>query len=64
MVEDKKKVLKIAIGEVYIDGKNHTVYQTAWKVEDKDFYRVSLPIFVNEVKPKAKESKNNVVIDA
>lgn len=52
-----EKVLKIKVGEVYIDGKSHTVYKTAWKVKDKDFYEVKELIFVNEVTKKDDKPK-------
>lgn len=55
-MEDEKKVLKIKVGEVYIDGKSHPVMQTAWKKVSKDgkttYYEVRTPIFVQTIKPK------------
>jgi len=55
----KTKVLKIKIGEVFIDGKSHDVFKEAWQRESKDgkiYYETKDIIFVNEVETK-KESK-------
>ncbi len=53
---EKTKVLKIKVGEVYIDGKNHNVMQTAWKKTSKDgkktYYEVRQLIFVQDIEPK------------
>lgn len=53
---EKQKVLKIKVGEVYIDGKNYNVMQTAWKKESKDkkriYYEIRQPIFVQEIEKK------------
>ena len=57
---EKKEVLKIKIGEVFInkDIGSKPVYIDAWQQETKDgkkFYSISLPIFPNEVEVKGKE---------
>jgi hypothetical protein len=53
-MSEKKKVLKIKVGEVYINKEigSKPVYMDAWEQTDKKgdkFYSVNLPIFVNEV---------------
>lgn len=55
------KILKIKIGEVYIDGKTHPIFNTAFPKTSKDgktvYYTLNTPIFVQEVKEKPKEVK-------
>ena len=62
-MEEEKKVLKIKVGEVYIDGKSHNVMQTAWKKTSKDgkttYYEVRTPIFVQTIEPK-KETQQDL----
>ena len=51
----KTKVLKIKIGEVFIDGKNYDVYQKAWQRKSKEgviYYETKNVIFVQEVETK------------
>lgn len=58
MSEEKTKVLKIKMGEVYVNEKTYPVYQTAWKKTSKKgetYYQMSIPIFVQEVDLKKKE---------
>ena len=61
-MEKEQKVLKIKVGEVYIDGKSHSVMQTAWKKTSKDgkttYYEVRTPIFVQTIKPKEGKQEN------
>lgn len=55
---EEQKVLKIKVGEVYIDGKSYNVMQTAWKRESKDkkttYYEVRQPIFIQTIKVEEK----------
>jgi hypothetical protein len=55
--EKMQKILKIKVGDVFIDGKNYPVFQTAWKKESKDkkttYYEIREPIFIQEVAEKA-----------
>jgi len=56
----KEKILKIKVGEVFIDGKSYPVMQTAWKRTSKkgeDFFVVENQIFVNEIEKKEPEIK-------
>lgn len=51
------KILKIKVGEVFIDGKNYPVFNTAFPKTSKDgnvYYHIDSPIFVQEVKEKPK----------
>ena len=54
----EQKILKIKIGEVFVDGKNESVFQTAWKKTSKDgkttYYEVRYPIFPQTVEVKSK----------
>jgi len=48
----KTKILKVKVGEVYIEGKNYAVTQSAFPRKSKDgnsYYVISNPIFVQEV---------------
>jgi len=53
------KVLKIKVGEVFINNKAYPVMQTAWQKTSKDgkttYYEVRSPVFVQEVQEKPKE---------
>ena len=57
------KVLKIKVGEVYINNKAHGVFQTAWKKESKDgkttYYELRNPIFVQTVKKDDKPKRED-----
>lgn len=56
----KQKLLKIKVGDVYIDGKTYGVYQTAWRKESKDgkpYYEVKKIMFPSEIEIKGKELK-------
>jgi len=47
-----EKILKVKVGEVYIDGKTHPVFSTAWKRKSKegnDFWVIEQQVFVNEI---------------
>jgi len=59
---EEKKVLKIKVGEVYIDGKNYSVMQTAWKKQSKDgkvtYYEVRTPIFIQTIKEKQESTED------
>jgi hypothetical protein len=51
----KQKILKIKVGDVYIDGKNHAVYQTAWRKESKKggvYYELKSAIFPSEIEKR------------
>ena len=53
----KKKILKLKVGEVYIDGVGtKNVYKTYWKNEDGS-YEAQDKIWVNEVEVKPKTEK-------
>ncbi len=58
---EKTKVLKIKVGEVFINGQTYPVMQTAWKKVSKDkkttYYEVRSPIFVQEIEPKQQEEQ-------
>jgi hypothetical protein len=61
---EEQKVLKIKVGEVYINGKNESVFQTAWKKKSKDgkvaYYEARYPIFVQTIKPKESEQGSDI----
>ena len=60
----KTKVLKIKIGNVYIDDKNDAVFADAWQKESDDgnvYYELRMPIFVSEVELKDKEKKERKI---
>jgi len=52
----EQKILKIKVGEVFINNENVSVFQTAWRRESKDkkttYYEVRYPIFVQTVQSK------------
>lgn len=60
------KILKIKMGEVFIEGKSYPVFKTAFPKTSKDgktvYYLVSEPVFVQEVKDKPKEIKPNELV--
>jgi len=59
----KQKILKIKVGEVFIDGKNHPVMQTAFQKTSKDgnpYYVISNPVFVQEIETKQEEKQTKV----
>lgn len=59
-MSEKQKILKIKIGEVYIDGKTTPVFQTAWRRTSKkgeEYFETSQQIFVNEIEKKHQPSK-------
>ncbi|HRZ85391.1 MAG TPA: hypothetical protein P5277_01290 [Candidatus Paceibacterota bacterium] len=48
----KQKILKIKVGDVFVDGKNIPVMQTAFQKKSKDgntYYIISNPVFVQEI---------------
>lgn len=55
----KEKILKIKVGEAYINGKNVSVFNTAFQRISKDgkrkYYQISNPVFVQEIEKKSKE---------
>lgn len=58
----KTKLLKIKVGEVYIDGKNYDVFQNAWQKQSEKgviYYESRNVIFVHEVE-KQKEEDNPI----
>lgn len=59
-----KKILKVKVGDVYINNQSYPVFQTAWKKESKDgktsYYEIRSPIFIQEVQEKVKEEKVEV----
>lgn len=54
----KQKILKIKVGEVYIDKKRHPVYQTAWK-SPKGYYVLNQFITPSEVEIKEKDKQQD-----
>ena len=55
------KLLKIKVGDVYIDKKSHPVFATAFPKKSKDgnsYYEVRQPVFVQEFEEKAKKKDN------
>lgn len=54
------KLLKIKVGEVFIDKTTHPVFTTAWERKSKEgvtYYEIRTPVFVAEVEDKKKEEK-------
>ena len=54
-MSEKTKILKVKVGEVYIDNKSYPVMQTAWKKTSKKgdtYYEIRTPIFIQEVEVK------------
>lgn len=46
------EVLKIKVGEVYINGKSEDVFVTAWEKESKNkvkYYEIKTPVFIQQV---------------
>jgi DNA primase len=59
----KQKILKIKVGDVFIDGKNHSVMQTAFQKTSKEgntYYVISNPVFVQEIETKKEEKQTKV----
>jgi hypothetical protein len=58
------KILKIKVGEVYIDGKTHAVYNTAFPETSKDgktvYYKITNTVFIQEIKDPVKTEKIKV----
>lgn len=54
------KILKIKVGEVFIDNKSYPVFTTAFPKESKDkktkYYSITQPVFVQEVKDKTEQN--------
>lgn len=51
----KIKVLKIKVGEIFLDNKNIPVFQTAWERTSKKgdtYFEVRYPVFMQEVNKK------------
>lgn len=62
-VKMKKKILKIKVGDVFVNGKNHPVMQTAFQKTSKDgnkYYVISNPVFVQEIETKNEEDKKRM----
>lgn len=53
------KILKIKVGEVFIDNKNYPVFQTAFEKLSKDkktkYYQITQAVFVQECKDKPQD---------
>lgn len=50
-----EKILKIKVGDVFIDGKNHPVFKTAFKKVSKKgetYYESREPVFIQEFTKK------------
>lgn len=53
-----EKILKIKVGEVFIEGKSYPVFKTAWKRKSKEgneYWVAEDMIFVNEIERCEKE---------
>jgi len=54
-----KKMLKIKVGEVYIDGKSYSVFNNAYQKTSKDgktvYFEMRNPVFVQVIEEKKKE---------
>lgn len=56
----KLKVLKIKIGEVFIEDKAYSVFQDAWEKKSKDdkvYYEIRTPVFVREIERKSNDKQ-------
>ena len=52
---EKQKIIKVKVGEVYINGKNESVWQTFWKKtskQGKSYYEARIVAFPSEVAKK------------
>jgi len=59
----KQKILKIKVGEVYIEGKLYPVFQTAFRRESKKgniYYQSTSQVFVQEIETKAEVKEEKV----
>ena len=53
----KQKILKIKVGDVYINGKNYPIFETAWRKESKKggvYYEARIVAFPGEIDLKEK----------
>ena len=63
-MSEKQKILKIKVGEVFINNKAYPVFQTAFKQKSKDgkttYYNIRQPIFIQEIELKDKVTEGIV----
>lgn len=61
----KRKIVKIKIGSVFIDGQNHDVYQDAWERTSKKgqkYFELRIPMFMKEIEvPEDKDTETQEV---
>lgn len=58
----KLRILKIKVGSVFINGKNHDVFQDAWEKRDKKgnvYFEIRNPVFVQEVQTGNNKQDNS-----
>lgn len=56
----KQKIIKVKVGEVYLNGKNESVFKTYWRKESKAgkvYYEARDVAFPSEIELKGKEPK-------
>lgn len=59
----KQKIIKIKVGEIYINGRNESVWQTFWRKESKKgqvYYEAKVIAFPGEVEKKEFEKQPKV----
>ena len=59
---DKLKILKIKVGNVFIDGKSIPVFQDAWEKKSKKgerYFEVRSQVFIQEIEKKKEEAKSD-----
>ena len=62
----KQKIIKVKVGEVYVNGKNESVFKTYWRKESKQgkvYYESREVAFPGEVEIKGKQEKQPEQID-
>lgn len=63
----KTKILKIKVGEVFLNGKSEPVFQTAFQKTSKlgkSYYEIRSPVFVQEITKKEQTPVKEEHIDA
>ena len=62
----KQKIIKVKVGEVYVNGKNESVFKTFWRKESKAgkvYYEARDVAFPGEVEIKEKNKQPEVEIE-
>jgi hypothetical protein len=60
------KILKIKVGDVFINGQSYPVMQTAWEKQSKNgdtYYEIREPIFIQELKRKEIVTADEIVVE-